>query len=85
MQHRRNGQTVKVKVNIKTGERNKHVTIAKRKGISDQIAEQNHSNQEMIQEDTIVTTTRGNPSTEHIIIVRKKAINKLNVELGSIT
>jgi len=39
----------------------------------------------MIQEGTMVTTTRGNPLKEHAIIVERKAINNLNVERGSTT
>ena len=85
MQRKRNGQIVGVKPNIKTGERSKHATIVGRKVTLDQIAEQNHNNQEMTQGGTMVMTTRENPSMEHVIIVGKRDIDSLNVEPGSIT
>ena len=74
-----------MKANIKTGERNRHVTIVERKATLDQTVEQNHNNQGMTQEGTMVTTTRGNPSMEHAIIVERKDIDSLNAELGLIT
>ena len=80
MQPRKSGQTVGVKPNIKTGEGSRHATIVERKATLDRIAEQNHNNQEMIQEGTMVT--RGNSSMEHVIIVERRAINNPNVGLG---
>ena len=80
MQRRRNGQIVGVKHNTKTGEGNRHVTIVERRVTLDQIVKQNHNNQEMIQEGTMVT--RGNPLMEHVIIVERRAINNPNVGLG---
>ena len=84
MQHRRNGQTARAKINIRTGERNRHATTMERKAILDQTVRQNHNNQGMIQRGIIIITRR-NLSTVYVIIARKRVIGNSNVEPGSTT
>ena len=84
MQHKRNGQIAGAKDSIKTGKKSKYATIVERKVTLDQIIEQNHNNQGMIQEDTTVIITRENLSMGNAIIVEEKATDNLNVEPGSI-
>src|ERR1044072_8475963 len=69
---------------MSNGEQTKRVIIAERKGISDQIAKQNHSRViKPIKEDQEINSKQDQNLRGTVIIVENQDTNKLNVEQGS--
>ena len=70
-----------MKINTSNSVENKPITTVERKVILDQIAKQNHSNQEMIQGGIMAITTKIDSLMANAIIVKREVIDKSNVKL----